>query len=362
MRTLLLFTAILSYALSSRADWIVLTNGGRSEVQALEIEAGVVRVLTLTGKPWLVGIDSVDVSKTLAANGMEASESRSPGWPTPIPKPSQEGAVRPPPPRPHVEPVDVPAPAPPPPPAPKPPPPPRPPPPPPPPAEAEGARHRIALFFNGAVGASEVALSGSRSFALFSEEASLDTFYEEPPARGVEVGALVRLKGPLALGASAELLESDRSALYSNKLPHPFFYERHRELSGSRADLIHREQALHFGPVGTFDFGERVIVDVFGGGSLFLTEVDVIDEVLYDEVFPFDQVVPLGTTLRRLEENPWGYHLGTSATVRIAGILGLDFSLRYSRATVRFESADGEELSLDAGGLRLGAGLRLLIP
>ena len=57
-----------------------------------------------------------------------------------------------------------------------------------------------------------------------------------------------------------------------------------------------------------------------------------------------------------------GFNVGASTTFRVGGIFGIDFGVRYSRATVRVEPSEGRELEFDAGGLRIGAGLRLLIP
>jgi hypothetical protein len=354
-----LVVSMISSAAS--ADWLVLAGGERSEVRSVEVGEKAVRAVTLNGKTWMLPIDAIDVAATIAANPRTPAPEpvvehpAPPPPPPPPPEPEPEPEVLPPPsrtpppparPRERVEPVIVSA------------------PPAAPPAPAprvpDDPRHRVALFFNGAMGSSGLELGESRTFEIFRETASIDTAYEETPAPGVEIGALVRLKGPVGLMASAELFDLDWSARYSALVPHPFFYNRLREASGLRTDLSRRERALHFDPVASFALGSRVLVDVYSGVSLFSVETDVIEDVSYEEVFPFDELRASGATLRRIEQNPWGYNVGASATLRLVGVVGFDVGVRYSKATVRVVPSEGRELTFDAGGLRLGAGLRLL--
>jgi hypothetical protein len=144
-------------------------------------------------------------------------------------------------------------------------------------------------------------------------------------------------------------------------LPHPFFYDRLRELSGEQP-LSRSERALHLDPVLSLHFGPRLSVDAFSGVSLFFTETELLDEILYEEVFPYDSLVSKGTTLRRMVARPLGYNLGVSTTLRLLGVLGMNFGLRYSRAEVPLDLAEGRETHFDIGGLRFGAGLSILIP
>jgi hypothetical protein len=226
----------------------------------------------------------------------------------------------------------------------------------------DGAEARLALFLNGVTGASDFGLTESRSFSIFRETATLDVNYRESSQRsGYEFGARVRIRGPVGIVASAELSDSAPSATYRNRLPHPFFYDRLRELSGEQP-LSRSERALHLDPVLSLHFGPRLSVDAFSGVSLFFTETELLDEILYEEVFPYDSLVSKGTTLRRMVARPLGYNLGVSTTLRLLGVLGMNFGLRYSRAEVHLDLAEGRETHFDIGGLRFGAGLSILIP
>jgi hypothetical protein len=334
------------------ADVVVFKNGSRSEVQSVTITPRAVHIITLNGKKWSVLRDAVDVKATVEANRRAPKETMAP------PGPSPEKSKAPPAPAPSPHRVERPAP--------------RPPirrePPPPvvqhPPRrpETQAPDHRFAVYVNGAVGTSPIEFAETQRYQLFKEEALVDHRYRDPQGRGLEIGGLFRVKGLFGVSAAVELFESDREAAYAAFLPHPFFYEQYRELSGIRTDLIHEEKALHVDALLSTSWGRRISIDVFGGPSLFFTRTEVLGELLYSEVYPYDSVVALGAESRVFEDNPWGYNLGASATLRVVSRFGLDIGVRFSRARIRLVPGENRTVTFDAGGLRAGAGLRLVFP
>jgi hypothetical protein len=356
---MVVLSAAMLSATPSSADIVVFKNGSRSEVESVEITARAVLITTLNGKRIAVLRDAVDVEATIEAN-RKAREKREPPEKPSIEKPPEPQKPQPPtPPPPRVEPPA---------------PPPRPPerkePPAPvyprprqePISETQPRSHRFALFVNGAAGTSPLEFAETQSYELFKEEALIDHRYQDPKGRGLEIGGLMRVKGPLGVSAAVELFKNDREAAYAALLPHPFFYEQPRSLLGVRSDLTHEEQALHLGAVLSTNWGRRFSVDFFGGPSLFFTRTEVLGELLYSEVYPYDDVVPLGAESRTFEDRPWGYNVGASATLRVVSRFGLDIGIRYSRARIQLTPAENRIIEFDAGGLRAGAGLRFLFP
>jgi hypothetical protein len=366
---MVVLSAALLFGTSSGADIVVFKNGSRSKVESVEITARAVHIITLNGKKWSVLRDAVDVEATVEANRALSRERKPPEKPSPVkPLPEKPTPEKPPdpqkpqpPPRPPLH-VEQPAPTP------------RPPtrrePTPAvdprsqrePISETKPQSHRFALYVNGAAGTSPLEFAETQSYELFKEEALVDHRYKDPKGRGLEIGGLMRVKGPFGVSAAVELFKSDREAAYAALLPHPFFYEQQRLLSGSRSDLTHEEQALHLGAVLSTSWGRRFSVDVFGGPSLFFTRTEVLGELLYSEIYPYDAVVPLGAESRVFEDRPWGYNVGASATLRVVSHVGLDIGIRFSRARIQLIPAENRAIEFDAGGLRASAGLRFLFP
>jgi hypothetical protein len=196
---------------------------------------------------------------------------------------------------------------------------------------------------------------------MFKEQALIDSRYQDPKNQGFAIGGQFLIKGPIGLSASVEIFSNDREAAFEAFLPHPFYFEQFRKIAGGRAGLSHDEKALHLDAVFSKSWAGRFIVDFFGGPSVFFTRTEVLSDVLYSEVYPYDAVVSLGAEYSAFEDHPLGYNIGASATYRIVGGLGVDFGLRFSRGRVRLHPPNGGVVEFDAGGLRAGAGIRLMI-
>jgi len=376
------WTTLLFLGAGRRAfsDWVIFQDGQAAHVLAFELTDSAVNMVTFNGKRWSILKSTVDIAKTRHFNHLGPDGRYSPGWivffaesPTPPPpteaklpslasrqetqvveEPITPPSAQPPlaasaPPSQETRVVEEQIHA-----------------PPeaslsaPPPLERR-PDHRLALFVNGVVGTELRQFGDMNRFDLFSEEAQIESRYSDARAQGPEVGGLFRVAGPIGVGASVELFRNDRDAFYTASLPHPFFFERYREISGALSDLAHEETAVHVDATVSKSLGPLTL-DVLAGPSWFFTRTDVLGDVSYDEVFPFDNVIPQGVQSRSFENRMLGFNVGASATYRIGGILGFDLAVRYSRAQMRFLLDEGRELELQAGGLRLGAGLKFLFP
>jgi hypothetical protein len=185
--------------------------------------------------------------------------------------------------------------------------------------------------------------------------------YRDERRQGYELGVHFRFAGPFAVGATVQRFENDRDASYTASLPHPFFFDRFRELSGVASGLTYEELAVHVDAVVTKSWGP-LTVDAFAGPSWFRSRTEVLIDLDYDEVFPYDEVFFRGVQGRVLESEPIGYNVGASVTFRIARIFGVDFGARYSEARSKLFVEDGRDVELDLGGLNVSAGLRFLFP
>ena len=332
------------------ADWVIFTDAQRSQVQAVEIAERAVHITTLAGKSWSVLRESVDVAATIAANETQtplevvttpeippvaAAPATPPPLPAPPPPPQQTIVERELTPLPSADILQS--------------------------REPSPRHYRLAITINGVQGTDTLSFVDTNQFDLFKEPAQIESVYTDPRSGGYELGAQFRIAGPLAVGATVQRFENDRNAAYTASLPHPFFFDQFRELSGAASGLTHEEIAVHLDAVFTKTWGPLTL-DAFGGPSWFQTKTEVLVDVLYEEVFPYHEVLFQGVEGRVLESRPIGFNVGASATFRVAGFFGVDFGVRYSEARSKLFVEEGREIELDAGGLSVGLGLRFLFP
>jgi hypothetical protein len=189
---------------------------------------------------------------------------------------------------------------------------------------------------------------------------------EYPSSQGVlfDLGAGVRLTSNLGIGITASWSERSSSGSFDLALPNPFFANSPLELAGSIPDLNRREMGFHFHALYAHSLGRRVRVMASGGPSIFNTRQDVVRGVEVDilpgfRALSFDQAM-----ITRDEQTTLGFNVGADLTWAFARHFGIGTVTRYSRANITWkpvsESGISRSIRTQAGGLHIGAGVRLL--
>lgn len=227
-------------------------------------------------------------------------------------------------------------------------------------APAKDRERRIRVLVNGLYNPADIGFSETSTFPLFLEEGRTTRSYDGGKGFVFEAGAIVAIPKVKGLGVmgSLELYQSDFDGTFEESLPHPLYFERPRTVAGDVAGLEYKENAVHLDAVYTREF-PRFTVDLFGGPSFFFTNTEVLDTVTTTSEYPFDEATVRSTTNRTLDDNPIGFNAGGALTWRLTDVVGISFQARYSHATIGLAREGGEEIDLDAGGFRVGGGIRL---
>jgi hypothetical protein len=221
-----------------------------------------------------------------------------------------------------------------------------------------GRERRIRVLVNGLYNPSDIGFSDTSTFSSFLEEGQSTRSYEGGKGFVFEAGAIVGIRSGLGVMGSFELYQSDFDGQFEESLPHPLYFERPRTVSGDITGLEYKETAVHIDAVYTRNF-PRFTVDVFGGPTFFITNTDILDTVNTTSEYPFDEVTVSSTTSQTVDDNPIGFNAGGSLTWRLTEVIGVAFQARYSHATIGVAREGGDSIDLDAGGFRVGGGIRL---
>jgi hypothetical protein len=116
--------------------------------------------------------------------------------------------------------------------------------------------------------------------------------------------------------------------------------------------------AIHLDGMLLLPISEPFQVSVFGGATWFQVKQDVIQEITLEENFPFDEVSLGEVTLEEQKGSGWGYNVGVDASYFFTQYVGVQGMARFSKGTVTLGPEDNES-SVKAGGLQVGAGLRV---
>ncbi len=215
----------------------------------------------------------------------------------------------------------------------------------------------LYLFANGLFQRS-LSLSSSYAVTQFYEHGMVSERYPFDKNFGFEIGAQARLLGPLGVHVAYSSATRTGPVAVDGEFPHPFYFGRLRDYSGSLDGLQQSETAIH-ADVALFPRMGRLKVSLFAGVSLYSSKMDVLTLPSLDEVYPYD-TVSLVLSTERSEAKPMGFNGGASADFLLGKNVGMGVQFRYCQAKARFEPTGKEPLEVTLGGPQASAGLRVI--
>ena len=111
---------------------------------------------------------------------------------------------------------------------------------------AQGAwEPRGFVSINGGIQATSTDFTDNVVFTRFVEEGDFDAGYRVDGDAVFYVSGGVRVWQNLAIGVGVSRFSRDDDADVTARIPHPFFFDQHRPISGSAVGLRRQEIAVH---------------------------------------------------------------------------------------------------------------------
>lgn len=219
---------------------------------------------------------------------------------------------------------------------------------------------RAFFSFDGVYQAGMPAFSEELSYSEYVEQTTVAADYPSTKGWAYDFGGAVRLWRSLAIGTSVTLATRYEDSAINATIPHPFYFNSGRAISGS-VSLKRSEDAVHVFALWGIPAGRRVLIVVGGGPTFFYVKQSLVQSVSYSHSYPFDTAT--FTSASTSEPSAWAVGYGASADIayyfnRHIGVGGV---VRYAKATVSLPSNDST-VSVDAGGFEGGLGLRIRLP
>lgn len=217
-------------------------------------------------------------------------------------------------------------------------------------------QHRFILTANAGIHSLAASRTDTVTFDLHAETGTLETTQSIGPDPMFDGGAAVRLSRQAAVGVAVSYAQGRTDATIDALIPHPFFFDFHRQAQGTASDLAHRELGVHLQGQFWIPLSPSILLTLSGGPTYFNAARDLVMEITPVEVgFPFDEVDIVSHTTR-ISKNALGYNVGVDLAYFLSDRIGLGFTTRYSRATSDVDLEGAPPLEL--GGLHTVAGVR----
>ena len=222
-----------------------------------------------------------------------------------------------------------------------------------------GAQTGGYLSFNGGTQATSTTFDDNIGFTEFHEDADFNAGYGVGTGAVFDAGGGVRLASGLGFGVGVSRFEKLDPVTIDARIPHPFFFDRPRSLTGSVSDLTRLETAVHveirwFAPVA-----DSVELAVFGGPTFFNLQQDLVTTIAYDHSYPYTEASFGSASTTPVSASAIGFHAGADFGFFFSEVVGVGAILRYSAASVELPGERESMVPVDAGGFNIGGGLRL---
>jgi hypothetical protein len=228
------------------------------------------------------------------------------------------------------------------------------------PVAAQSWPERVHVSVNGAFQAATNDFSDRFEFDRNVETGSTDVDYPVQGGFIFDAGAGVRLWKNLGAGVAVSYFTRDDAASTTSSFPHPFFFEQPREAIGDAAGLKRSETAVHVQAMYLVNPGGRFRLVLSGGPSFFTVEQDLVTEVTITEAFPFDTTTFASAQKTREKGSSAAFNVGADVMWMLGRQIGVGGLMRFSRASVDLAAPGGRTVTVDAGGVYAGGGVRLL--
>lgn len=227
------------------------------------------------------------------------------------------------------------------------------------PATAQVASDRILISFNAAFQGASHTFSDRLEFEEFRETGTTDARYPIKNGLMFDGGAAVRLWKGLGIGVAFSSFSGDDVAQTDTRVPHPFHDDRDRTINADVSGIGRTETGIHV--QARYAFGTDTLQAAFSAGPSFLTlEQEIVTEVQYDQTYPYDTATFRAADTERLRATAATFNVGFDMTWRFTRNLGVGGMLRFASAPIDLDAGEGRTLTIDAGGVAGGAGLRIL--
>jgi hypothetical protein len=224
-------------------------------------------------------------------------------------------------------------------------------------AQIVDARYRIGL--SGGVQTSGSGIGETFTMTRNVEAATIGAVAPFDRATLVDVGGWARIAGRLGAGAAFSRISRRSNAAIDGKIPHPFYYDQQRSITGTQPGVDEHEDALHVDVVVLAAVSPAFELAVFAGPTWFHTSQDLVTNVSYTESYPFDTATFSSATLVRATSSKAGVNAGADLTWFFSEHVGVGGLVRFSRATTAYSAGEDRSATARIGGTQAAVGLRV---
>jgi hypothetical protein len=227
-------------------------------------------------------------------------------------------------------------------------------------AQSASKPARFTIGVSGGVQQAAEDVSDHFSFPKNVETEVVDVTYSMKPWGLIDLAAGYRMWKNLGVGVAVSVTSGKGKADVTASVPHPFFFTQPRTITGPEDDIAHSETGVHLQLQYLVPASGRLHFILEGGPSWLNVDHEVVTDVTVTESYPFDTAAFGGAVSKSTKGSAVGFNAGIDVTWLFAESVGVGGIVRYTRADVDLTAVEGRSLTIKAGGLQGGVGIRVV--
>jgi hypothetical protein len=224
------------------------------------------------------------------------------------------------------------------------------------------SRHRTGVItLSVSAGGQTPAASLTDRFGLERnvETATVDVRYPGSAGTLFDGGVALQLGKKIAAGVSVSRVGGSGSATVDASIPHPLLFQQPRAIGGNQDGIRRAEMGVHLQFHYTVVTKRRLMVVVSAGPSWLAIEQDLVDDVRYDETYPYDAATFRSAPARRSKASAAGINAGADVRWMFNRHFGIGGLVRLTRGSADLDTTDNRRIRVHPGGLQAATGLRV---
>jgi len=226
-------------------------------------------------------------------------------------------------------------------------------------AQTRGWPERIWFGVSGGVQPAIDGLDDAFDLPLHAEVERVTVTYPGKAGGLIAASGGYRVWKRFTIGLGVTRSSGRSDATVKAQLPHPFFDKQFRDVEGT-ASTQRGETAAHLLLGWMMPVTDRLRLIVAAGPSTINVEQTVVTGVQFSETYPYDTAEFTGATTKRASRRAAGFNAGADVMWMFSRRMGAGGLVQFTRARARIDPGGGRTIGVDAGGLQLAAGVRMI--
>lgn len=219
------------------------------------------------------------------------------------------------------------------------------------------SRIEVGLAFAQTLGSTT--FSGTQTIKDYVEDGTLKSSYDVGGAPGGAFDLQYNLSGKFGIRAGFQTFSRKSTGTFNAQVPHPFFFNKPRSVSGTQADMGFSESAISLTAVYRGGSGKWKM-NLEGGAAFFQVDATVAQKLTLGETYPYDTLLFSGVTTVKKKVSPIGFAVGLEVGREVSKSAMVVVQGRFSQGTGDLD-LNGQKMSVKAGGGQVRVGLRLTL-